>query len=382
MKIIEDTKELIKFCKKLKKYDFITIDLEFLRDKTYWSRLCLIQIGCEDFCSCIDPLKKELDLSPFFKILKDESVTKVFHASRQDIEILYKLTGFIPSPLFDTQIAAMVCGFGESVSYQNLVSQLTKNEIDKSMRFSDWSARPLSEKQVDYALSDVTHLVDIYKNLCQILEESGRKHWLDEEMQHIMDEQLYTFDPFDAWQKIKHRTKDRKFLNTLREVCAWREIEAQKKDIVRRRIISDDCLLDIAASRPKTLKELSKTRGINKNILSGRYADEIIAAVEKAASRPKDEYPKLPKKKNLGNNVKSLIELLKLLLKIKSNEHSVVPKIIANEEDLEAIANFDDEHSKSLQGWRYEVFGKEAIRLREGELKISFNPKTRKINIE
>ena len=382
MKIITDTNELIQFCKKIKDYDFVTIDLEFLRDKTYWSQLCLIQIGTEDFHACIDPLEEKLDLSAFFKVLKDESIIKVFHASRQDVEILYKLTGFIPKPLFDTQIAAMVCGFGESVSYQNLVSQLTKNEIDKSMRFSDWSKRPLSEKQIDYALSDVIHLVDVYKNLCKILEESNRKHWLDEEMDNVLNEKIYQFEPFDAWQKIKHRTKDRKFLNVLREVCAWREVEAQRKDIVRRRIISDDCLLDIAASKPKTIEELSKVRSINQNILSGRYAKDILKAVETALARPKEEYPKIPKKKNLGNNVKSLIELLKLLLKIKSNEHSVVPKILANEEDIEAIASFDDKNSKSLKGWRYEVYGKYAMALRDGKLKISFDPETRKINIE
>lgn len=382
MKIIKDTSALIKFCKKIKDYEFVTIDLEFLRDKTYWSQLCLIQVGTEDFHSCIDPLDDNIDLSAFFKVLKDESIVKVFHASRQDIEILYKMTGFLPSPLFDTQVAAMVCGFGESVSYQNLVSQLTKNDIDKSMRFSDWSKRPLSDKQIDYALSDVIHLVDVYKSLCQILEESGRKNWLDEEMKHVMDEKIYQFEPQEAWQKIKHRTKDRAFLNVLREVCAWREMEAQRKDIVRRRIISDDCLLDIAASKPKNMDELSNVRGINNNILSGRYANSILEAVKTALARPKEEYPKIKKKKNLGNNVKSLIELLKLLLKIKSNEESVVPKIIANEEDIEAIANFDDENSKALKGWRYDIFGQYAIKLREGDLKISFNPETRKINID
>jgi len=380
MILIENTTDLTNFCDVIRNEKFITIDLEFLREKTYWAQLCLIQVGSEKECAIIDPLAEGIDLSPLYDILFDEKIIKVFHAARQDLEIIYHLTGKIPSPIFDSQVAAMVCGFGESVSYQMLAKKLSSQNIDKSMRFSNWSKRPLDAEQLEYAISDVTHLINIYKSLKKFLSDNKRTHWVDEEMELLTNPSTYQFPPEDAWHRIKHRSTNRKFLTTLKELAFWREERAQKNDITRKMVIKDECLLNIAAEMPKTHEDLAEIRGIRSDIVKGKLSDEILAIVEIASNIKAKDYVKLDKKdKILGQGSSSLVDILKLLLKIKSRENDVAPKLITNDHELRCIASGDDTSALCLKGWRNEVFGKYAIALREGNLTFKFNPETKEI---
>ena len=382
MQIIENTKELETLCKTLSDEDFVTIDLEFLREKSYYAKLCLIQIASPNTAAIVDPLSDQINLSPFFKLMKNKKVLKVFHSGRQDVEILYNLSGFIPEPLFDTQIAAMVCGFGESVSYENLVSKITKNALDKSCRLSDWSKRPLTEAQLHYALSDVTHLVHIYTFLQDKLKESKREHWIDEEIEVLKNPETYTINPYETWHKIKHRSHNAHFLTILRELAAWRENRAQKKDTPRQSIIKDDILLNIAAMDPKSPDELGQIRNIRKVVLNGKLAAEILEVLEKTRKIPANKHVKLEKEVKISNGSSALLELLKLLLKITSQEEGVVPRLIANDDDLREFSSFNDKKNAILQGWRYEIFGKNAIAFREGQLSISFDKDKKSINIK
>ncbi len=382
MQIIENTKELETLCKTLSDEDFVTIDLEFLREKSYYAKLCLIQIASPNTAAIVDPLSDQINLSPFFKLMKNKKVLKVFHSGRQDVEILYNLSGFIPEPLFDTQIAAMVCGFGESVSYENLVSQITKKALDKSCRLSDWSKRPLTEAQLHYALSDVTHLVHIYTFLQDKLKESKREHWIDEEIEVLKNPETYTINPYETLHKIKHRSHNAHFLTILRELAAWRENRAQKKDTPRQSIIKDDILLNIAAMDPKSPDELGQIRNIRKDVLNGKLAAEILEVLEKTRKIPANKHVKLEKEVKISNGSSALLELLKLLLKITSQEEGVVPRLIANDDDLREFSSFNDKKNAILQGWRYEIFGKNAIAFREGQLSISFDKDKKSINIK
>lgn len=382
MNIIENTQDLKNFCETLGRQEFITVDLEFLREKTYYAKLCLIQVGSMEDCAIIDPLAPEMDLSPFFTILQNPNIVKVFHSGRQDIEILYKLSGNIPNPVFDTQIAAMVCGFGESVSYETLVNKIVNISLDKTCRLSNWSKRPLDKKQLQYALSDVTHLVPIYKHLKKELENTGRLHWLDEETEILANPETYIVHPMDAWQKIKHRSHNARFLTILRELAAWREERAQRKDTPRQTIIKDECLLNIAAACPRTLEEMEEIRNIRKDILAGKLATEILEVISHAKEIPSSQYVRPEKEKNISGASLSLYELLKLLLKIRSQESGVVAKLIASEEDLRKLSVFADKNNPVLKGWRLELFGKEARALREGKLTISYNPDKKEIDIK
>ncbi len=382
MNIIETTQDLKDFCETLNQKEFITVDLEFLREKTYYAKLCLIQVGSKGECAIIDPLAPDIDLSPFFAILQNPDIIKVFHSGRQDIEILYKLSGTIPDPVFDTQIAAMVCGFGESVSYETLVNKIVNISLDKTCRLSNWSKRPLDKKQLQYALSDVTHLIPIYEHLKTELENTGRLHWVDEEAEILTNPETYIVHPQDAWQKIKHRSHNARFLTILRELAAWREERAQKKDTPRQSIIKDECLLNIAAACPHTLEEMEEIRNIRKDILVGKLAVEILEVMNKAQEIPSSQYVRPEKEKNVSGASLSLYELLKLLLKIKSQKSGVVAKLIASEEDLRKLSVFADKNNPVLKGWRFELFGKEALALREGRLTISYNPNKKAIDIK
>lgn len=382
MKIINKTQELAKFCYELNKQEFITIDLEFLREKTYYAQLCLIQVATLDNAAIIDPLASNLDMKAFFEVLQNPAVVKVFHSGRQDIEILYNLSGFIPSPLFDTQIAAMVCGFGESVSYETLVNKIVNISLDKTCRLSNWSKRPLNENQLEYALSDVTHLVHIYQYLKNYLEKNHRLHWLDEEIEILKNPETYVVHSQDAWQKIKHRSHNSYFLTLLRELAAWREDRAKKKDIPRQNVIKDDCLLNLAALCPQNYEELEEIRNIRKDILVGKLANEILEVIAKAKNIPISEYVKLEKEKNISISATSLYELLKLLLKIKSQEKGVVAKLIACDDDLKNFSIFNDHHSPILKGWRREIFGIDALALREGRLSMGYDPEKKEIDIK
>lgn len=373
MKVIDSTAALTEFFRSLQNREFITIDLEFLREKTYYAKLCLIQVGAADDAAVIDPLAEGLDLSPFVELLKNPGITKVFHSGRQDIEILYMLTGFIPEPLFDTQIAAMVCGYGDSVSYETLVKKICDVELDKSSRLSNWSIRPLDKSQLCYALSDVTHLVNVYQALREQLKLNGRIHWLDEEAEILKNPETYTVNPQDAWQKIKHRSHNPKMLTVLKELAAWRESRAQRKDTPRQNVIKDDLLLNIAALCPTSIEELEQIRNMRKEVATGKLGNEIIEVLNAARQIPASQYVKLPKERPLPQGAAGLHELLKLLLKLTSQESGVVAKLIASDDDLKRFATFKDRNNPILKGWRKELFGNRAIELRNGKLSIRYD---------
>lgn len=380
MIFIDNTDALKEFCNKLKKQKFITVDLEFLREKTYYAKLCLIQVAGKGVSAIIDPLAKDIDLSAFFAVLEDKKIVKVFHSCRQDIEILYTLTGKIPNPVFDTQIAAMVCGFGESVGYESLVKKILKTDIDKTFRLSNWSKRPLDDTQLEYALSDVTYLVSIYEYMKDYIEKNNRLCWLDEEMEHLTSPETYVSNPEDAWQKIKHRSHNLKYLTMLRELASWREKRAQKKNVIRQSVIKDEALLNIAAVAPETHEQLEQIRNMRQDILNGKMADEIIEAVRNAKTVQPENYVTLKNEIQIAFPV-ALYELLKLLIKIISQEKGVVAKMIASDDDLKYFSAGEDDKSSILTGWRFELFGKEALKLRDGKTSFAYNPKKKNIKI-
>ena len=361
MKLIENTSELISFCQELNRKPFIAVDLEFLREKSYYAKLCLIQVAAPDTAAIIDPLAPGIELEAFFAVLHNPEVVKVFHSGRQDIEIIYHQAGFIPEPLFDTQTAAQVFGFGEAISYENLVKTILGIQLDKSCRLSDWSLRPLDAKQLEYALSDVTHLVPVYEHLRGKLAESGRGHWLDEEFAALADPETYIVHPEDVWQKIKHR--------------------AQSKDTPRQSIIRDDCLLNIAAACPDCREDLEKIRNIRKDVVTGKLGEEILEVIQKAVKIPPSAYVKPEHEKMLPVGAAALYELLRLLLKIRSQEQGVIPRLIASDDDLKRLAVFSDRKNPVLRGWRFEIFGRDAVALREGKLSISYDAEHHRIEI-
>lgn len=371
--LIDSTQKLEEFCSELKKEPFIAIDLEFLREKNYYADLCLIQVASDSNAAIIDPLAKEINLQPFFEIMQDNKIVKVFHSGRQDIEIIYNLSGKIPSPLFDTQVAAMVFGYGESASYENLVKSILKVDLDKTSRCSNWSIRPLDEKQLSYALSDVTHLVKLYQYFSQKLKETNRQSWIESEIAVLSNPQTYHVDPYEVWRKIKHRSHNAHMLTILRELAAWREVRAQSKNTPRQSIIKDDCLVNIAAMNPQTVEELSQIRNIRKDVINGKLAAEILSVLETCKYISPENYVIPPKEKPLPSGGQSLYELLKLLLKICAQENGVVAKLIASEEELKSFAMQKDEKLPFFSGWRYEIFGKNALDLRDGNLAISYD---------
>ncbi len=376
--MITKTKELKELVKRLKKKQFITVDTEFIREKTYHAVLCLIQIASSDEACLIDPLSEELDLSPLLKLMKNKKVLKVFHAARQDLEIFYDLMGCIPYPVFDTQIGAMVCGLGESVSYQTLVSKFLKINLDKSSRFTDWSHRPLSEKQKQYALFDVTYLVPVFEKMAEALKESGRDKWVDEEMKRLVDIHLYKVDPYESWKKIKRHSDNPRFLALLRELAAWREKKAIELDKPRRHFLKDEVLLEIAATAPQSLEELSQLRSITSGLLKN-FGEEILKAVSKGKKLPDKKCPIVERPKSMPEGRRNLVEILKFLLNLLSDKEKVAAKIIATTEDLEKIAESDKADVPALKGWRYHLFGKYAIAFKQGKIALRLNPKTKKI---
>lgn len=383
IKLIEDTASLEAFCAQLQNQKFITIDLEFIREKTYYAELALIQVGSEAECAIIDPLAQDLNMHSFFLLLENPKIEKVFHAGHQDIEILYMLTHKIPYPVFDTQIVAQVCGFGENVSYENLVKSICGIELDKSYRVSNWLQRPLSERQLEYALADVTHLIKIYRHLKSEAEKNNRMEWLKEEMENVYNPDTYIIKPEDAWMRLRARSHHPFFLTVLRELCAWRERRAQSRNITRQVIIKDDCLANIASLCPHNHEELAQIRGMRKDIADGKLAAEIIDIICKCDKIPPEDYVVPPKEKKIPGYSTALYELLKLLLKLKAQEHQVVARLIAHDDDLKEFASAkNDARNPILKGWRKEVFGEAALALRSGKISISYNPKSHKIEIK
>jgi ribonuclease D len=371
MTIITDNKELKRLCKKLEKEEFITIDTEFLREKTYYPKLCLIQLSGPDKDACaVDPLAEGINLSPLFDLLQNKAVLKVFHACRQDLEIFFNLMGCVATPIFDTQVAAMVCGHGDAISYEKLVKSITGTKIDKSSQFTNWSLRPLSDKQLKYALGDVTHLVDIYLDLKKQLKKSKRCRWVMMEEEILNNPATYENNPKDAWKRIKIRSPKPRSLAILREIAAVRERQAQKCNIPKNWVMRDDTLADMAGQAPRDKKGLEKIRNITKDIAEGKLGAQMLKAIEIALNSPKDSWPVPQKKKPLLPHEMIIIDILKMLLKVESAGHGVAPKIIASAQDLEAIALDDDADVPALKGWRREIFGDDALAVKHGKIAI------------
>jgi ribonuclease D len=371
MTIITTTADLAAACKRFARFDSITVDTEFMRETTYWPKLCVIQVASPDEAVMIDAMAPDIELDPFFKLMKNEKIMKVFHAARQDIEIVFHLGGLIPHPVFDTQVAAMVCGFGDSISYDQLVQRLTGEKIDKSSRFTDWSRRPLSERQTEYALADVTHLRDVYAALALRLAEQNRTEWVREEMEVLTSPDTYQMEPDLAWKRLKLRVRKPSELAVLQAVAAWREREAQARDVPRGRVLKDDAIYEIAAQQPTAAAALGQLRTIPRGFERSRAADDILAAVRHALDLPKDQLPKVPKHRPPTNGNGAAVDLLKVLLKMISESHGVASKIIATVDDLEAIAADDDAEVPALTGWRRELFGETALRLKRGKLALA-----------
>jgi len=375
MDMITTTDALKKACKALETAPYITVDTEFMRDKTYWPKLCLIQMASRTEGFLVDPLAKGIDLQPFFDLMAHPKVIKVFHAARQDIEIFYHQGGVIPDPLFDTQVAAMVCGFGESVGYETLVRKIAKEKVDKTSRFTDWSHRPLSEKQLAYALADVTHLRPVYEAFAKQLSETGRVRWVAEEMAILQSPATYDLKPEDAWKRLKMRVRNKRQLAVLTELAAWREREAQSRDLPRNRVMKDDALYELATQQPKAPGDLDRLRAVPKGFSGSKSAQSLIAAIKAGQDRPEDELPEPDNGKVMPPGIGPIIELLKVLLKLRSEENDVAPKLIATVSDLEDIAASDTADVLALTGWRREIFGNDALALKHGKLGLSVKGK-------
>ena len=371
MRVITSTSDLHSLCQTLSTADYVTVDTEFLREQTFWPQLCLIQLAGPDAEAVVDPMAEGLDLAPFYQLMGNSSVVKVFHAARQDIEIVVTKAGIVPTPVFDTQVAAMVCGFGESISYVNLVKKITGADLDKSSRFTDWSRRPLSDKQLTYALGDVTHLRDVYSHLKADLAKSGRMAWVDEEMSILTNPATYDTDPEKSWQRLKLRVKGRKSLAVLMALSAWRERLAQAQDVPRGRILRDEALYDIANQIPSTTEALGQLRTLSDGFARSARAREIIDVVQAGLERDPKSLPKVERNEALSAEASATLELLKVLLKSAAAEHGVAPRIIADTEDLELLATSNEPDILALQGWRRTLFGEAALKLKRGELALT-----------
>lgn len=373
-RVISSTEELRSFCDVQAKAEFVTVDTEFIREKTFWPQLCLVQMAGPDEAAVIDPMADGIDLSPLADLLANPRVLKVFHAARQDVEIFLHLFGKVPTPLFDTQVAAMVCGFGESVGYETLAAKLARARIDKSLRFTDWARRPLSDRQLSYALSDVTHLRTAYEKLAARLEKDGRTAWVAEEMAQLADPNTYIVPPELFWPRLKPRSTNPRFLAVLREVAAWREREARERDLPRGRVIRDESLIEIAAHAPKSVDELAQVRGLSRSQAEGKWGAALLAAVATAQALPESDCPRLEPKAEPPKGVGPLVELLRVLLKTACDSEDVAQKLVASQADLEAIAADDGADVPALHGWRFEVFGRLALELKHGRLGLTCTP--------
>ena len=378
MNIIKTTSELSKFCAHASKFDYLTVDTEFLRERTYYPKLCLIQLAFpsdqEDNAVLVDPLDNQLDLSPLYELFLNSNVVKVFHAARQDLEIFFHDKNIIPNPLFDTQLAAMVCGFGEQVGYETLVRSVCKVNLDKSSRFTDWSLRPLSDSQKDYALADVTHLRQIYEYLKSELKQNKREAWVQEELNILKNPETYITRPNEAWKRIKIRSNSSKFLGIVSKLAEFREKYAQQNDIPRNRVFKDDALMEIASLKPKSFDELSRSRLLLRDARKGRIASGILESVKAAQVFNFEEVNKEVKlAKNLNGN-SALSEMLRVLLKAKSEELGVAAKLIAISADLDSLAS-GERTVPALLGWRHKVFGKDALDLCNGKVGLFLDGK-------
>ncbi|PHS28660.1 MAG: ribonuclease D [Robiginitomaculum sp.] len=375
MVIVTDNDTLHEVCEGLRKTEFFAVDTEFLRESTYWSKLCLIQVAGGDVEAIIDPLAEGLDMRPFLSIMADTSITKVFHAARQDLEIFYRLMGQVPLPLFDSQIAAMAAGLGDSIGYDTLVQKMLRRTVDKGSRFTDWSRRPLTDKQLTYAIGDVTHLRDLYPLLIGRLEDRNRLSWVDEEMENLTNPALYQFDPEEAWRRMKIRKYTPQWLAIMRFVTRWREREAQTRDKPRGRILKDDAIYEVAQQAPRTVEALGRMRAIPRGFERSSMAQGLLGAINDALTDPAEHAPKVERPQAMPSGLGPVVEMLKVLLRIKAEDLGVAPRLIANAADIERLAAYDDADIAALKGWRREAFGEDALRLKRGELSLTLDGK-------
>lgn len=382
MDIVTTTEALEAFSARAAKHPYVTVDTEFLRERTYYAKLCLVQMAYpgdeEDSAVLVDPLAEGLSLDPMIELFRNPGVVKVFHAARQDLEIFYIDHGVFPEPLFDTQVAAMVCGFGEQVGYETLVRKVARESLDKTSRFTDWSRRPLTKAQMTYALADVTHLRVIYEHLSEEIDKTGRRAWVEEELAVLLDPKTYVVEPEEAWRRVKTRTNSGRFLAVVRELAEFRERHAQSRNIPRNRVFKDDALLELASTKPKTQEDLNRSRLLLREARRGEIAEGILKAISKGLVADPELFPKVPPKKDQSQTNGALADLLRVLLKASSERAGVAQKMIANAADLDAIAS-GERDGNALKGWRAEVFGRDALRLCAGEIALSTDGKAVRI---
>jgi len=378
MKLITTTDELTTFCKSLADTEFVAVDTEFMRERTYWPKLCLAQVAGPDDAAAIDALAEGIDLSPLDELMANPKVLKVFHAARQDLEIFYLRMNSVPMPLFDTQVAAMVCGHGEAASYESLATKLAKAKIDKSSRFTDWSRRPLSERQITYALSDVTHLRVVYEKLRRQLEKTGRLPWIAEEMSVLNDPATYRADPEQAWRRLKPRGASPRLLAILKEIAAWRERTAQRIDIPRQRLLRDEQLLEIASHAPKGIEDLAATRGLGRGFAEGWQGREVLEAAERGRAIPEAELPTRDKPAEQLRAPSAVVDLLRTLLRLKADQADVAARLVASADELDRLAAGKRDIA-ALRGWRREIFGADAVDLIEGRVALALSGETAKL---
>jgi ribonuclease D len=370
MQPITTTNKLADACARMAQHPFVTVDTEFLRESTYYPQLCVAQMASTDEAHVVDALAEGMDLTPFFALMANENVIKVFHAARQDIEICWHEAGIIPRPIIDTQVAAMVLGYGDSISYDQLVQRITGDSLDKSHRFTDWTRRPLSEAQLAYAISDVTHLRDVYLKLSADLDKRERSDWMREEMKILTSPDTYRFEPEHAWERLKTRVRKPKELAVLIEVAAWREREAQERDVPRGRVLKDDVIGDIAIQAPTTIERLGNLRSLPRGFERSRWGEAIVAAVQQGLARDPKSLPRLERPRPAVNG-QATVELLKVLLRMTAERHGVAAKVIATVDDLDRIAGDDEADVPALSGWRRELFGEKALALKQGRLSLA-----------
>jgi ribonuclease D len=380
MRLITKTGDLEALCQELAQQPFVAVDTEFMRETTYWPKLCLIQAAAPGVEAVIDPLADGLGLAPFMELMANRNVLKVFHAARQDLEIFLKLGGQLPHPVFDTQIAAMACGYGDTVAYDALVQQVLKRRLDKSSRFTDWSRRPLSESQLAYALADVTHLRDAYPRMHAKLESEGRLSWIDEEHHYLLDPSIYDTTPENAWNRLKLRKTTADYVLALQVAAAWRERQAQQRDVPRGRIVKDEALYEIAEHRPKGAADFDRMRAVPRGFGNSRAAQELIQALDRAFSDPNRPVYKHERPPPVPSGLGPTVELLKVLLRYEAERHNVAPRLIADASEVEAIAADDNANVAALRGWRREVFGERALALKHGKLALKL--KDGKVTVE
>ncbi len=380
MDLIATTGDLAAVCARMAKHPYVTVDTEFLRETTYYPLLCVAQMASPEEAVVIDALANGIDLTPFFALMENESVIKIFHAARQDIEIVWNMAKTIPHPIVDTQVAAMVLGYGDSISYDQLVQRITGDNLDKSHRFTDWTRRPLSDAQITYALSDVTHLRDVYLKLAADLEKRGRSSWVQAEMDVLTSPETYRADPERAWERLKSRVRKPKELGVLIEVAAWREREAQTRDVPRGRVIKDEVIGDIAVQAPTTIERLGHLRSLPKGFERSRWGDQIVDAVKRGLERDVDTLPRLDRFRPAANGA-ATVELLKVLLRMTAERHGVAAKVIATIDDLDRIAADDEADVPAMKGWRRELFGEKALAIKHGRLALAVD-KGRVVTVE